>query len=77
MIYDTMYAVVHMATSYVSWEKIECSFVMPFTLGHPKERVYVVLVENITDPLFVFQDYGMMDWIIFAHYPTNFGVLIL
>ena len=53
MIYDTMYTVVHTATSYVSWEEIARSFVMQFTLGHPKDCVYVVSVENITDPLFV------------------------
>ena len=53
-----MYAVVHTATSYVSWEELERSFVITFTLGHPKDCVYVVSVENITDPLFVFHDYG-------------------
>ena len=58
MIDDTMYAVVHTATSYVSWKDLERSFVMPFTLGHPKEFVYVVSVENITDPLYVFKDFG-------------------
>ncbi len=58
MIDDTMYAVAHTATSYVSWIELKKSCVMTFTLGHPKECVYVVLVENITDPLFVFQDYG-------------------
>ncbi len=58
MIDDTMYAVVLTATSYVSWEELERSFVIQFTLGHPKDCVYVVSVENITDPLFVFHDYG-------------------
>ena len=58
MIDDTMYAVVHTATSYVSWIELERSFVMPFTLGHPKECVYVVSIENITDPMYVFKDYG-------------------
>ena len=58
MIYNTMYAVVHTATSYVSWKELEPSFVIQFTLGHPKECVYVVSVENITDSLFVFHDYG-------------------
>ena len=58
MIDDTMNAAVHTATSYVSWEEIARSFVMQFTLGHPKDCVYVVPVENITDPLFVFDDYG-------------------
>ena len=58
MIDYTMNAVVHMATSNVSWEELACSFVMQFTLWHPKDCVYVVSVENITDPLFVFHDYG-------------------
>ncbi len=39
--------------------------------------MYVVSVENITDPLFVFQDYGNDGLNFFAHYPTNVGVLIL
>ena len=40
---NTMYVVVHMDTSYVSWEELECLFVMQFTLGHPKNCVYVQL----------------------------------
>ncbi len=47
-----------MATSYVSWEDLESSFVMKFNLGDPKDCVYVVSVGNITDPLFVVLDYG-------------------
>ena len=47
-----------MATSYVSWEDLESSFAMKFTLGDPKDFVYVVSVGNITDPLFVVLDYG-------------------
>ena len=58
MIDDTMYAVVHTATLYVSWEELERSFVIQFTLGNPKDCVYVVSVENITDTFFVFHDYG-------------------
>ncbi len=77
MIDNTMYAVVLTATSYVSWEELERSFVIQFTLGHSKDYVYVVSVENITDPLFVFQDYGNDGLNFFAHYPTNVGVLIL
>ncbi len=77
MIDDTMYAAVHTATSYVSWKDLERSFVMPFTLGHPKECVYVISVENITDPLYVFKDYGNDGLNFFAHYLTNVGVLIL
>jgi hypothetical protein len=58
MIDNTMYAFFHTATSYVSWEELERSFVIQFTLGHPKDCVYVVSVGNISDPLFVFQEYG-------------------
>ena len=58
MIDNTMQAVVHTATSYVSWEELASPFVMHFTLGHPKDCVYAVSVKNITDPLFVFDDYG-------------------
>ena len=58
MIDNTMYAVVHTATSYVSWEELERSCVMQFTLGHPKDCACVISVEDIMDPLFVFDDYG-------------------
>jgi len=58
MIDNTMHAVFHTATSYVSWDELERSFAIQFTLGHPKVCVYVVSVENIMDPLFVFHDYG-------------------
>jgi hypothetical protein len=71
MIDNTMYAVVHTATSYVSWEELERSFVKQFTLGHPKECVYVVSVENITDPLFVLHDYGNDGLDYFCTLPYN------
>ena len=58
MIDNTMYTVVHTATSCVSWKELERSFVLQFTLGHPIDCVYVVSVENIPDPVFVFHDYG-------------------
>ncbi len=61
MLDDAMYAVIHTATSYVSWKELEKSFVMPFTVGHPKECVYVVSVENITDPFLFFRTMEIMD----------------
>ncbi len=39
--------------------------------------MYVVSIENITDPLYVFKDYGNDGLNFFAHYLTNVGVLIL
>ena len=62
MIDNTMYAVLDTATSYVSWEELEHSFIMQFTLGHPKDCVYVVSVENIMDPFCLsFRTMEMMD----------------
>ena len=54
----TEYAVVHVATQYVSWDRLERDFVVPFTLGDIKDCVYIVAVSNIVDPLNVVQDYG-------------------
>jgi hypothetical protein len=71
MIDKTMYAVFHTATSYVSWEELERSFVIQFTLGHAKDCVYVVSVENRTDPLFVFHDYGNDGLNYFCTLPYN------
>ena len=71
MIDNIMYAVVHTATSYVSWEEIAHSFVMQFTLGHPKDCVYVISVENITDPLFVLHDSGIDGLNYFYTLPYN------
>ena len=53
-----VYAVVHTATSYVSWDSFEQKFIIPFTLGELSTCVYIVDVENITDPLFVFPNFG-------------------
>ena len=54
----SMYAVVHTATSYVPWSKIEADFVVPFKLGPINNHIYIVNVDNIIDPLFAFKDYG-------------------
>jgi hypothetical protein len=53
-----VYAIIHTASSYIPWETIEQNFIVPFVLGDLATCVYIVDVENITDPLFVFQNYG-------------------
>ena len=55
---DTLYAVVHTAIKYVSSDTLMHNFIAPFTLGDPKRCVYVVSIDNIVDPLYVFPDYG-------------------
>ena len=53
-----VYTIIHTATSYISWETIEQKFIVPFLLGDLATCFYIVDVKNITDPLFVFQNYG-------------------
>ena len=55
---EQLYAVVHTAADYVSWERLCQDFVVPFQLGDVKSCVFIVPVDCIVDPLFVFRDYG-------------------
>jgi hypothetical protein len=50
--------VVHTALDYVSSEQLETKFVSSFILGDVMIRVYIVKVEAIHGPLFVFKNYG-------------------
>ena len=54
----TMYAVVHTASTFLSWNKVLDDFVSPFTLGNVKDCVYIVDINCLAAPLFVFQDVG-------------------
>ena len=55
---NALYAIVHTAREYLSWQEIEKSFVSPFILGDMKSCVYIVNTNNISDPLFVCPNYG-------------------
>jgi hypothetical protein len=55
---DSVYAVIHTAAHYMSWEKLDREFICGFTLGDLKTCVYIVNVRTITDPLFVCRNYG-------------------
>ncbi len=53
-----LYVVVHTASDYVSIEQFQNEFVSSFTLGNILNCVYIIKVEAIYGPLFVFQNYG-------------------
>ena len=56
--HDSVYAVIHTASHYLSWEKLDREFICAFTLGDIKTCVYIVDVRTITNPLFVCRNYG-------------------
>jgi hypothetical protein len=49
---------VHTASDYVSSEQLEKEFVSSFILGDVMNCVYIVKVEAIHGPLFVFKNYA-------------------
>jgi hypothetical protein len=55
---NNLYMVVHTASDYVSSEQLEKEFVSSFILGDVMNCVYIVKVEAIHGPLFVFKNYG-------------------
>jgi hypothetical protein len=55
---NNLYVVVHTASDYVSSEQLEAEFVSSFILGDVMNCVYIVKVEAIHGPLFVFKNYG-------------------
>ena len=56
--HDSVYAVIHTALHYLSWEKLDREFICTFTLGDIKTCVYIFDVRTITNPLFVCRNYG-------------------
>jgi hypothetical protein len=55
---NNLCVVVHTASKYVSMEHLEKEFVSLFTLGNIMNCVYIVKIEAICGPLFVFGSYG-------------------
>jgi hypothetical protein len=55
---NNLYVVVNTASDYVSSEQLEKKFVLLFILGDVMNCVYIVKVEAIHGPLFVFKNYG-------------------
>jgi hypothetical protein len=57
-----LYVVVHTASDYVSIKQFQHEFVSSFTLGDISNCVYIIKVEAIYGPLFVFQNYGSVGY---------------
>jgi hypothetical protein len=55
---NNLYVVVHTASDYVLSEQLEKEFVSSFILGDVMNCVYIVKVEAIHGPLFVFKNYS-------------------
>jgi len=56
--HNELYAIVHTATDYISWEAMDKSFVLPFCLSDMRSCVFIINVNSICDPLFVCPNYG-------------------
>ena len=54
---DNVYVVIHAASTYLPWSKLEEEFVCPFKYGTAKECLYVVKAESIIGPLCAFKNY--------------------
>ncbi len=50
--------VVHTASDYVSMDQLQSDFITSFMLGNISECVYIVNIDSILGPLFVFKNYG-------------------
>ncbi len=55
---NNLYVVVHTASDYILLEKLQYEFITSYLLGNITDCVYVVNVDAIQGPLFVFKNYG-------------------
>ena len=55
---NEVYAIIHTARDYLSWNDLDNSFILPFRLGDMRSCVFIVNVNTICDPLFVCPNYG-------------------
>jgi len=55
---NALYAIVHTSSEYISWNDLDMSFIKPFSLGNMNRCLYIINVNNISDPLFVCPNYG-------------------
>ena len=53
-----LYVVIHASSTYLSMADLEDNFISKFTLGDVNQCMYIVKVEDILGPLFVFGNYG-------------------
>ncbi len=55
---NNVYVVVHTASDYVLMDQLQSDFITSFSLGNISECVYIVNIDTIQGPLFVFKNYG-------------------
>jgi hypothetical protein len=55
---NDLYVVVHTASDYISLEQLQYDFITSFSLENITDCVYIVSVDAIQIPLFVFKNYG-------------------
>ena len=53
-----MYVVVHLSSTYLSLDDLQTNFVCKFVLGDVNNCMYIIKVDDIVCPLFVFNNYG-------------------
>ena len=58
---NRLYAVIHTASDYLSWQTIEKDFVAQFKFGDEDKCIFIVDVDTIISPLFVFKNFGGSD----------------
>ena len=68
---DTLYAVIHSAAHNLPMYEIENDFISPFTLGDPKDCIYILDAEAIIGPLSVFPNIGGNGNRFFAEIPKR------
>jgi hypothetical protein len=55
---NNVYVVVHTASNYVSMDQLQSDFITSLLLEKITECVYIVNIDSIRGPLFVFKNYG-------------------
>ncbi len=68
---ENTYVVVHTASDYVSLDDLQSKFVIPFVLGDILDWIYIVKIEAIHGPLFVFSNYGAIGNELFCSLPQQ------
>jgi len=74
---NNLYAIVHTATRFITWEELESAFIVPFCLGDVKTCVYSVNVTAISAHYLFVLTMGEMDCTTYVVYHINVGVITL
>ena len=75
---STMYVVVRTHKDYMTWNDLEKAFVLPIELGELDSCTYILPVERIMNPLYVFENVGHSDKTkLFVTLPQRYWALFL